>query len=103
MDASIKDKLIDLVKTRLENEDWVATVENVDEEPKQLKVITTDKFIIVVEIDEDGTVNIIEEGPDDGEPYPSLTLTQLPLEGIENEKIEIKAEAEVVKTSKTKK
>ena len=103
MDASIKDKLIDLVKARLENEDWVGTVEKVDGEPKQLKVITTDKYIIVVEIDEDGTVKIIEEGPDDGEPYPSITLTQLPLEGTENEKIKIKVEAEVEKTSKTKK
>ena len=103
MDASIKDKLMDLVKARLENEDWVGTVEKVDGEPKQLKVITTDKYIIVVEIDEDGTVKIIEEGPDDGEPYPSITLTQLPLEGTENEKIKIKVEAEVEKTSKTKK
>ena len=97
------DKLIDLVKARLEKEDWVATVENVENEPKQLRVTTVDRYVIVVEIDEDGTVKIIEEGPDDGEPYPSLTLTQLPLEGTENEKIKIKVEAEVTKTSKTKK
>ena len=97
------DKLIDLVKARLEKEDWVATVENVENEPKQLRVTTVDRYVIVVEIDEDGTVKIIEEGPDDGEPYPSLTLTQLPLEGTENEKIKKKVEAEVTKTSKTKK
>ena len=103
MDASIKDKLIDLVKVRLENEDWVGTVEKVDEEPKQLKVITTDKYIIVVEIDEDGTVKIIEEGPDDGEPYPSLKLTQEPYNEDDGATIRIKVEAEVEKTTKTKK
>ena len=92
-----------MVKARLEKEDWVAIVENVENEPKQLRVTTVDKYVIVVEIDEDGTVKIIEEGPDDGEPYPSITLTQLPLEGTENEKIKIKVEAEVTKTSKTKK
>ena len=97
------EKLIDLVKARLEKEDWVATVENVDDEPKQLRVTTVDKYVIVVEIDEDGTVKIIEEGPDDEEPYPSLVLTQIPLEGTENEKIKIKVEAEVEKTTKTKK
>ena len=103
MDASIKDKLIDLVKVRLENEDWVGTVEKVDEEPKQLKVITTDKYIIVVEIEEDGTVKIIEEGPDDGEPYPSLKLTQEPYNEDDGATIRIKVEAEVEKTTKTKK
>ena len=92
-----------MVKARLEKEDWVATVENVDDEPKQLRVTTVDKYVIVVEIDEDGTVKIIEEGPDDEEPYPSLVLTQIPLEGTENEKIKIKVEAEVEKTTKTKK
>ena len=103
MDASIKDKLIDLVKARLENEEWVGTVEKVDGEPKQLKVITTDKYIIVVEIDEDGTVKIIEEGPDDGEPYPSLKLTQEPYNEDDGATIRIKVEAEVEKTTKTKK
>ena len=103
MNANITDKLIDLVKARLEKEDWVAIVENVENEPKQLRVTTVDKYVIVVEIDEDGTVRIIEEGLDDGEPYPSLILTQLPLEGTEKENIKIKAEAEVTKTSKTKK
>ena len=97
------DKLIDLVKARLEKEDWVATVENVENEPKQLRVTTVDRYVIVVEIDEDGTVKIIEEGPDDGEPYPSLKLTQEPYNEDDGDTIRIKVEAEVEKTSKTKK
>ena len=95
------DKLIDLVKANLENEKWVEEVEKIEDD--KLRVRTTDKYIIVVKIEYDGTVIIIEEETDDGEPYPSLTLTQLPLEGTENEKIKIKAEAEVAKISKTKK
>ena len=94
-------KLIDLVKEKLDNEDWVANVEKIEED--QIKVITKDKYIIIAKIGEDGSVEIVAEGKDDGEPYPSITLTQLPLEGTENEKIKIKVEAEVEKTSKTKK
>ena len=94
-------KLIDLVKEKLDNEDWVSNVEKIEED--QIKVITKDKYIIIAKIGEDGSVEIVAEGKDDGEPYPSITLTQLPLEGTENEKIKIKVEAEVEKTSKTKK
>ena len=94
-------KLIDLVKEKLENEDWVANVENIEED--QIKVITKDKYIIIAKIGEDGSVEIVAEGKDDGEPYPSLTLTQEPYNEDDGEIIKIKVEAEVEKTSKTKK
>ena len=94
-------KLIDLVKEKLDNEDWVSNVEKIEED--QIKVITKDKYIIIAKIGEDGSVEIVAEGKDDGEPYPSLTLTQDPYNEDDGEIIKIKVEAEVEKTSKTKK
>ena len=94
-------KLIDLVKEKLDNEEWVANVEKIEED--QIKVITKDKYIIIAKIDKDGNVEIVAEGKDDGEPYPSLTLTQEPYNEDEGKTIKIKVEAEVEKTSKTKK
>ena len=94
-------KLIDLVKEKLDNEDWVSNVEKIEED--QIKVITKDKYIIIAKIGEDGSVEIVAEGKDDGEPYPSLTLTQEPYNEEDGEIIKIKVEAEVEKTSKTKK
>ena len=94
-------KLIDLVKEKLDNEEWVANVEKIEED--QIEVITKDKYIIIAKIDKDGNVEIVAEGKDDGEPYPSLTLTQEPYNEDEGKTIKIKVEAEVEKTSKTKK
>lgn len=99
--------LKELVKVKLGQQDWVAKVLTSEDESylqdNQLKVITTDNYGIIFEILENGQIQWGDIGKEDGEPYPKLTLQQLPLEGIENEKIKIKVIAEVEKTNNTKK
>ena len=104
MDPSKKDiKMVDIIKEELEKEDWVSNVEKVEGEDDQIKIITKDKNIIVIKVNDDGTIEVIERGKDDGDPYPSLTLTQEPYNEDSGEKIKIKVDAEVEKTTKTKK
>ena len=54
-------------------------------------------------INEDGSIDVIEQGKEDGEPYPELTLRQVPLEGTDGEKLQVVVTATVKQTNKTKK
>ena len=98
-----EERLIDLVYNKLDEQEWVGMLfvkEQDDElEENEIKVITTDNFRIIAQIDDDGKITFIE----DGEPYPKIKLEQLPLEGNEDEKIKIKVNASVEKKGKTKK
>ena len=103
---SLKNLVVKKLRER-ENENWVKEVETSEEdaalEENQIKVITQDKYIIIAKIEENGKITYLPIEKDDGEPYPSLELEVLPLEGTENEKIKIKVIATVEKIGKTKK
>ena len=98
-----EERLIDLVYNKLDEQEWVGMLfvkEQDDElEENEIKVITTDNFRIIAQIDDDGKITFIE----DGEPYPKIKLEQLPLEGNEDEKVKMKVNASVEKKGKTKK
>lgn len=90
---------IDKVKTILEQEEWIV---NVEKEDNSLKVTTRAGFLFLISIENESFV-IEEQGKDDGEPYPTIKLTQLPGEGEIGETIQIKVEASVKTTDKTTK
>ena len=90
---------IDEVKGKLEQESWVA---NVEKEDSSLKITTSKGFLFLVSIENENFV-VEEQGKDDGEPYPTITLEQLPVEGEIGEAIQIKVTAEVKSTSNTTK
>ncbi len=89
---------IDILKTKLEKEDWIISVEK--ESDSELKVITEGEYLFLVNW-ENGNFTIESQGKDDGEPYPTIKLEQLPGEGVPGEIIKIKVTATVNAIGKT--
>ena len=61
-----EERLIDLVYNKLDEQEWVGMLfvkEQDDElEENEIKVITTDNFRIIAQIDDDGKITFIEDG-----------------------------------------
>lgn len=96
--AGIENITIDSLKTKLEKEDWIISVEK--ESDSNLKVITIGGYLFLVNW-ENGNFTLESQGKDDGEPYPTIKLEQLPGEGLPGETIKIKVTATVNATGKT--
>lgn len=90
--ATNGDITIENIKTKLENEDWISNVKK--ENDNQLKVTTTDGYLFLVTLDNENFI-VEGQGKDDGEPYPTISLEQLPAEGVPGETIKIKVTATV--------
>ena len=103
----LPNKLKDLVVEKLKEENWVTTIRTSEDEDSleesQIQIITKDPYLLIAQIDDDGTITYLVEEIYDGEPYPKITLEQLALEGTQKEKIKIKVIAQVEKGKKTKK
>lgn len=78
---------------RFNNESFVGKVERIDLEQTEnkgvIRIITTDGYIYEVTMEEEKNYTV-SQGKDDGEPYPTISLEVLPLQGMKNEKIQIK-------------
>lgn len=84
---------------RFENLDWVGSA--TEESDDTVRIISTDGVIIDIKVTSNGGYELINQGVDDGEPYPTMTIEQLPTEGIAGEKIKIKVTANVEQTKET--
>ena len=79
--------------------DWVgaATKESDD----TVRIISTDRIIVDIKFTPFDGFELIEQGLDDGEPYPTISVEQIPMEGTAGEKIKIKVTASVETTKET--
>lgn len=93
-----KENAIENLKTKLEQEDWISNVK--EESDTKLKVTTKDGYLFSITLDNENFI-LESQGKDDGEPYPTLTLEQLPASGLPGEVIRIKATATVNKGENT--
>ncbi len=82
-----------------ENLDWVGSTTKESEDI--VRIISTDSVIVDIKFTPHDGYELIDQGLDDGEPYPTMTLEQLPTEGIAGEKIKIKVTASVEQTKET--
>lgn len=82
-----------------ENLDWVGSATKESEDI--VRIISTDSVIVDIKFTPHDGYELIDQGLDDGEPYPTMTLEQLPTEGIAGEKIKIKVTASVEQTKET--
>ena len=93
-----KGNAIEKLKEKLEKEDWIGNVKK--ESDTKLIVTTTDGYLFSITLDNENFV-LESQGKDDGEPYPTLSLEQLPTSGVPGETIKIKATATVNKGKNT--
>lgn len=89
----------EIIIEHFENLDWVGSATK--ESDDTVRIISTDSVIIDIKFTPDGGYELISQGVDDGEPYPTMTIEQLPTEGIAGEKIKIKVTASVEQTKET--
>lgn len=94
-----KDITIDSLKTRLEKEDWIRSVNK--EEDNKLKITTIGANLFLMTWENKSFI-LEGQGKDDKEPYPTIQLEQLSVEGLPGEIIKIKVIATVNVTDKTK-
>lgn len=73
--------------------DWIARATKESED--KVRVISTDRIIVDIVFTPFNEFEVIGQGQDDGEPYPTISLEQLPTEGTAGETIKIKVTAEV--------
>lgn len=96
-----KQLTISELKEKISNLDWITYTEDSGE--NAFNVITDKDCIYEITQDENGKYIVIEQGKNNGEPWPTISLEQLPTQGNADEKVQIKVIASVVETSKTKK
>lgn len=103
MDAVIANKPLTIseLKEKLDSLNWVSHIE--DSEENSFYVVIDSNYIYEITQTEDGKFDITGGGKDNGEPWPTISLEQLPTQGTAGEKIQIKVVASVKETSKTKK
>ena len=89
----------EIIIEHFENLDWVGSATK--ESDDTVRIISTDSVIIDIKVTSNGGYELISQGVDDGEPYPTMTIEQLPTEGIAGEKIKIKVTASVEQTKET--
>ncbi len=90
---------IESLKTKLEREDWIGNVK--EESDSKLQVTTTDGYLFLVTWSNENYI-VESQGKDDGEPYPTISLEQLPTSGVPGEVIKIKVTATVNRGGNTK-
>ena len=83
------EKIVD----HFEGLDWVGSATKESEDT--VRIISTDRIIVDIEFTPFNGFEMIEQGLDDGEPYPNIQVEQLPTEGVAGEKIKIKVTASV--------
>ena len=91
------------VMDHFEKLDWVASVMEVTELASTrtvvagttVRVITTDKVVIDIKIDPYKGFELVDQGEENGEPYPTINVEQQPLTGVAGETIKIKVTASV--------
>ena len=72
--------------------DWIEDAR--EESEDTVRIITDEFFVFDVKI-EGYDYQIIEQGRDDGEPYPTIQAEQMPMQGTAGEKIKVKVTASV--------
>jgi len=90
------EKIVD----HFEDLDWIGNASK--ESDDTVRLISTDKIIVDVKFTPFNGFEFIEQGEDDGEPYPTIEVEQLPLEGTAGETIKIKVTASVEIKKNTK-
>ena len=78
-------------------------MEQLKEGQEVIFTIKDTDYIYEITQDERGKYIVIEQGKNNGEPWPTISLEQLPTQGTANEKVQIKVTATVQETKKTKK
>lgn len=103
MDAVVNENKLTIkdVKTKLEELNWVNNIE--DNNEKSFYIVIDNNCVYEITQTEEGKFEITGQGKDNGEPWPTISLEQLPTQGNANEKVRIKVTASVVQTKKTKK
>lgn len=89
------EKIVD----HFEGLDWVGSATKESEDT--VRIISTDRIIVDIKFTPFNGFEMIEQGLDDGEPYPTITIEQIPMEGIAGETIKIKVTASVQTTGET--
>ena len=83
------EKIVD----HFEGLDWVGSATKESEDT--VRIISTDRIIVDIKFTPFNGFEMIEQGLDDGEPYPNIQVEQMPMEGTAGEKIKVKVTASV--------
>ena len=103
MDAMLNKKTLTIneLKERLDQLNWVSNIESSGTD--SFNIVIGNNFVYEITSTQDGKFDITGQGKDNGEPWPTISLEQLPAQGNIDEKIQIKVIATVEETSVTKK
>ena len=103
MDAMLNKKTLTIneLKERLDQLNWVSHIESSGTD--SFNIVIGNNFVYEITSTQDGKFDITGQGKDNGEPWPTISLEQLPTQGNIDEKIQIKVIATVEETSVTKK